>query len=486
MFDLVVLSVPGTVSSRPPAAPALLKAAVQSYGFTCKTIDYNARFYKENLSNQHELESYFVLGLNYEVKDQARLLIEKYAKEVAALNPIWVGISIFTFQSRVATELFCQSIKNINNNIKIVLGGSGLSQGGIEGEQDFGPMLVDKGLVDAWIRSEGELAIVALLKGDYTYYGINSHDYQQIEELNDLGFPDYTDYDFNLYNEKLVPITSSRGCVRACSFCDIHAHWKYRYKSGNVTADEMIYLAEKHNIYTFYFTDSLVNGNLKEFKIFCKEMSKYNKNSNKKISWGGQFIVRSEKTLNKQFWQNLKEAGANGLSIGVETGSDAVRQHMNKQFTNDDLDYTMSMLLEYNIPCEFLIIVGYPTETEKDFQDTLDMFSKYKHMANSIIAKVNVGSTLAILSNTPLYDNAHRFRIELDHYENNWVALDNPELTLAVRLSRVRRLETHLKELGYDVYDINQSTLDGLENNLPKFETRNKVKKIIKLKASNG
>ena len=37
------------------------------------------------------------------------------------------------------------------------------------------------------------------------------------------------------------------------------------------------------------------------------------------------------------------------MAIGVETGSDSVRMHMNKKFNNADLDYTMSMLEKYNI-----------------------------------------------------------------------------------------------------------------------------------------
>ena len=94
---------------------------------------------------------------------------------------------------------------------------------------------------------------------------------------------------------------------------------------------------------------------------------------------------------------------------------------MNKKFTNADLDYTMEMLDKYNVTCVFLMVFGYPTETEQDFQDTLDMFKRYTPLANRIIDNINFGATLGILPGTPLYNNAHVYNLELDTHENNLV-----------------------------------------------------------------
>ena len=50
---------------------------------------------------------------------------------------------------------------------------------------------------------------------------------------------------------------------------------------------------------------------------------------------------------------------------------------MKKQFSNQDLDEFMEQAYKHNINLEFLMIIGYPTETQTDFQDTIDMFTKY-------------------------------------------------------------------------------------------------------------
>lgn len=485
MIDIVILSVPGTISKSAPAAPALLKASVESAGFSCRTVDFNIRLYQD-LDNTADLETYFTTGLNLEHEPSAVELVEQWVTELCKLNPRYIGISVFTYQNRIATQLFCTAIRQLIPNVKIVIGGQGIADGGIEGESGFAVQLISQSLIDFWIRSEGEISLVELLKGNITYPGINSNSFEQIENLNILPFPNYDDYDLLQYkNSNSLPVTGSRGCVRACSFCDIHEHWAYRYRNGQNIADEINYLNLKYRVTDFSFSDSLINGNLKEFKNFIKLLSNRNQQSAEKITWSSQFIVRSERTVNEQYWQDIADSGAKNLAIGVETGSDKVRLHMNKKFTNQDLDYTIQMMAKYNITCQFLIIVGYPTETDADFQDTLDMFTKYQPLVQNVITSVTIGSTLGILPGTPLYHNADLYNIELDKYENNWIAKDNLDLTLGKRLHRRIMLKQHLESLGYVISDSNEHVLKILDSNREMFKKRHELKRLIKIKQAS-
>jgi radical SAM superfamily enzyme YgiQ (UPF0313 family) len=480
MLDIVIVNVPGSITKSLFAAPALLKAAIQSEGLTCKTIDFNILFYSTVDSDTiTELENFFSTGFNEECREDAEQLVNQWANEIIKHNPVHLGISVFTYQNRIATRMLCDCVKQ-KSSIKIILGGQGLTDGGILGAQGFAKELISHGLADFYIKSEGERALIELLKGNLDYPGINSDTFEQINDLDTLPIPDYSDYDLNLYSPKILPITSSRGCVRSCSFCDIHDHWKYEYRSGKRVAEEMISLYERYNINEFFFTDSLVNGSLREFSEFCRIMAEYNVQG--KIKWGGQYIVRSERFLSEKYWYDLASSGAHHLAIGVETGSDEVRTHMNKKFTNADLDYTMNMLDKFNITCVFLMIVGYPTETEKDFQDTLDMFDRYQHLANRIIINVEFGSTLGILPNTPLFNNAKEYNIELDKYENNWVAHNNPSLTVSERLRRVQYAKDYVRNLGFFASDKSDGILSMIERQIPTFEKRNKIKQMIRLK----
>jgi radical SAM superfamily enzyme YgiQ (UPF0313 family) len=483
MLDIVIISVPGVVRRTPQAAPALLKASVESAGFTCQTIDFNIRFYQE-IVDAGPIESYFATGMNTEQEPLASELVERWCQDIIKLNPRFVGISVFTYQNRIATELFCRHLRRLSN-VKIILGGQGLGDGGISNGDSFGRQMCNQQLADHWIRSEGEVSLVELLKNNITYPGIDSDTFQQIDDLDSVPFPNYDDYQLDLYENQSLPVTGSRGCVRSCSFCDVHEHWKYRYRTGQNIADELLYLNNRYGVTQFNFSDSLINGSLKEFNKFTEILARHNQNNKDTLYWTSQFIVRPKNQVNEQYWKSIAESGGRALAIGVETGSDAVRQHMNKRFTNADLNYTMEMLDRYGITCQFLMIVGYPTETEEDFQATLDMFTQYKKYAH-VIQNINIGNTLGILPGTPLFRTAAEYNIVLDKYENNWEALDNPELTLERRLQRRTELKQHVVNLGYQLpNDSTEHMIKILDNNLEMFNKRLNIKKMIRLKQIN-
>lgn len=476
MIDIAILAVPGLANRTPQAAPALLKGSVQAAGFSCKTFDFNIRVYHDT-EQWEELELYFNTQLNSEQASLAQSLVEKWVDEVLEHDPKYIGISVFTFQSCFATKMFCQQIRK-RSTAKIILGGQGISSA-INGEPVFAKSMITAGQADYFIRSEGEIALVELLKGNLDHPGICTDHFEQIKDLDALPYADYSDYILPLYERALIPITGSRGCVRTCSFCDIHQHWKYAYRSGKRMADELIHQHQAHGITEFFFTDSLINGNLKMFREFIKTMAEYNKTQENPPRWSGQFIVRSEREVNEDYWRLIAESGGNRLSIGVETGSERVRKHMNKNFTNADLDYTMSKLEQYNITCKMLMIVGYPTETEEDVQDTIDMFTRYQHLAGKIIHHVNLGSTAMIIPGSPLWDMREElgFLRDPDSYLGvSWHCESNPDMTIAVRFQRRARILEHLNKLNYrlekDEHDINVMKLaahmDKLEQGLEK------------------
>ena len=80
-------------------------------------------------------------------------------------------------------------------------------------------------VIDHYIVSEGERAILDLLETGKGH-GVNNTDWKQELDLERSPVPDYGDYDLDQYDGGRLMITGSRGCVRRCSFCDRHKHWK--------------------------------------------------------------------------------------------------------------------------------------------------------------------------------------------------------------------------------------------------------------------
>jgi radical SAM superfamily enzyme YgiQ (UPF0313 family) len=145
-------------------------------------------------------------------------------------------------------------------------------------------------------------------------------------------------------------------------------------------------------------------------------------------------------------WKLTKLSGVSQIYVGIESFIEHIRNHMGKKFSNDDIWFSLDRCLEYNIKCGILLIVGYVTETEKDHYENLKIVEKLEKYKS--IVSVSVGTTLGILKNTPLYNNAQKLGISLGSHENNWV---NENSNFHERVKRQSDLKDKLKELGIEL-----------------------------------
>jgi len=445
-----------------PAGASLVKAAIVKAGHECKIFDFNAELERNFIGNREQLvpiDNWFLNHNFYSEKvfTQIHELANKWIDQVMSYNPTKVGISVFSYNSQRATLLLATIIKSRNPNISIFMGGAGLNT-----DNNFGPFCLEQRIMDCWIRGEGELSVPAYLRGEMTHPGLNGIPPKQIDNIDDLEFPDYSDYELASYTNKkgliALPITGSRGCVRACSFCDIASMWpKYKYRSGQSIAREIKTQVARYGAKAFRFTDSLINGSMKAFRDMTQELSEYRMamEPEDRFIWDSHFIVRSKKQMPPEDFVKMAESGAGTLLIGVESGSPSVREHMRKGYTDEDLHYSLSEIFKNNIKVRFLIIIGYPTETKEDFQQTLDFFDRYaEYGRKGLVEEVNLGLTLNLLPNTPLYDNAEKFGLETtkDHI-NDWVCTQNPTLDFKERLKRRIQAQYYVEKLGYKVFE---------------------------------
>ena len=225
---------------------------------------------------------------------------------------------------------------------------------------------------------------------------------------------------------------------------------------------------------------------MKAFRDMTHELSTFRMamKPEDRFIWDSHFIVRSERQMPPKDFEAMAESGAGTLLVGVESGSAKVREHMKKGYTNDDLDYSLKQIFKNNIKVRFLMIIGYPTETEEDFQQTLDFFDRYaEYGRKGLVEEVNLGLTLNVLPNTPLYDNAEKFGLETtkDHI-NDWICTQNPTLDFKERLKRRINAQHYVENLGYKVFESKNyiRALSIAWNEVSKIQ----VKKTTKIDAS--
>lgn len=495
MTDILLINVPQISLVYPPAATSLLKGICEQHGYSAVVRDYNLELYHKCHDRNIALALDHFFSINdaeSQLSSTAAEYLERYIKSVVQdvldISPSFLGISVFTFQCQIFTKQLLDKLRPVFAG-KIIVGGAGLSSNGIASAQnDFGHQLLKSGLVDFFVRGEGDQAILRILQSK-AGPGINNDCPEQLDNLDAVAYPNYDDviglpYRYTTETPQ-IPITGSRGCIRKCSFCDIHVAWKkYRYRSGQNIADEMIYHHEKYDVRSFWFTDSLINGNMKSFRQFCEALVEfYNRNnlSHRYFNWGGQFVVRDNRSMTAQDFELAAAAGMNGVAMGVESLSQRVRDHMKKGFSDEDLDFTLQQIHANDMNCYFLMIVGYPTETDQDFLDGINRFVQYqKYALDGTIYGVNLGSTASIDEGTPLWHQQHELQLDAEHQNlgYNWFSLLNPTLTFRERIRRRIVLQEKLMELGYTIWN-SDSQLLKLKEAYQKINDRNYKRKIV-------
>jgi len=287
------------------------------------------------------------------------------------------------------------------------------------------------------VIGDGEEGIIDALQGQIIRkeYYLDNFNYP---------IPDYSNYEFENYNfpdDIAFPITGSRGCVRNCDFCDIRAHFgRYKFRSGIDVANEMIHIAETLGYKKFEFTDSLVNGSLKTFEEFMTIIAEYNnKNPGRKLTWHGQYICRPEKQQKERVYKLIAESGGEGLSIGAESGSNHVLEHMNKKTTVESLFAELRMFEKYNITCVLQTFLGHWSETFNDFVEHCEMFvNLLPYVHSGTISYFTLGEPFGLYEGTPSYE--HRDKNQLVFAKENmneiWLSKKNPDNTLKERIYR--------------------------------------------------
>ena len=466
-MTVVLMSVPLLELKSPITGPYILKAVLAKHSIACSVYDFNAYLWDAVGDIAPELwdTNGTVFGYESEMMEYESVImpvVRKYVNEIMENDkPEWIGATQFAWTSGWITKWIFTEFRNQGFTGKTVLGGPNCMEYH-EGHHMWG-------FADHVIYGEAEESLPALIRGELDFPGIDNKSFRQIQNLDAYPNPDYSDVDFSIYPKKFndlhapdahhnpgdglkqLFITSSRGCVRNCTFCDIQAMApRYKFRSGRLVAEEVVEHYNKYGITHYNFTDSLINGAVKVLDEFTTHIIDFKEKGilPENLEFWGQAIARPANQTPEDHYERMYKAGIKNLSIGIESGSEAVRHHMKKKFNNADLDHTIEMAHKYGIRISCLMIVGYPTETEKDFQDTLDLFTRHQDKIGGALKSVAIGPTMVVLPKAPISQMLGEMSMYSD-INGDWVYNEN---TLEVRLERWLRLREHVISLGYQAY----------------------------------
>lgn len=470
---VLILSVP-YCEPLPLVAPVLLASCLEQSGIPARGVDLNIEFLNAFADKPYwpQLKNFLTMG--HLVEDRLpkntfrdimswtrrflRQLVEKH-------QPTMVGLSIFTSESLDFGLILSYLIRRHHPGIKIIAGGKGLEVRGSDGIYHY-ETWIQNSVADLIIVGDAEFTLIDSVRNDRT--GLVHAEKQNKDHLDLVPLPQWQDYELESYvdfahrhgndirtMEPYLAVTASKGCVRQCTFCDVQDFWpKYIYRDPVKVAKEIIHNYRSTGIKNFRFTDNLINGSVSNYRIMNQYLADHIAET---IRYRGYAIFRGRDQMPAEDFKLAARAGCELWHIGVESGSEKIRYEMRKKFDNQDLDWSANQLVQNNIQQAWLLMVGYPSETQRDFEDTCDLLRRYQRWAPGKKVLVQITPTFSMLPNSPLLKDlelAQYYGIE--HLQNTdssinrfWTSSKYPDNDFPTRSSRFKKLVQLTQDLGY-------------------------------------
>ena len=469
-MKVVILSVP-YCEPYPMVAPVLLSACLNQAGINSIGIDFSVKFLAQFADDPEFIAFKNLLVLGYVIKSAlSRRMFKKVYKFTKNFlkqlhkqyQPEYIGLSIFTSESLDFGMLISYLLRKYWPDTKIMAGGKGLEISHTDNNKHYN-IWIDNQIVDLIIVGDAEKEIIESFKHNKT--GLIFSAAQTKQDLDDIPVPAWDQYDLSYYHslsdvvttdfarEPYMAVTGSKGCVRQCTFCDVSSFWPdFIYRDPVKVANEIIHNYKSTGVKKFIFTDNLINGSISGYRTINQVLVDTIPQT---IKYSGFAIFRGKEEMPEKDFKLAAAAGCEQWVVGVESGSEKVRFDMKKKFNNDDLDWSVRTLYKYNIAQSWLLMVGYPTETEEDFKETKQLLINYASLAVNKRIMLGITPTFQLLNNSPLLLDskiAHKYGIEHNHNNHNnkfWSSTRYVDNDYPARSRRFKELITLAQDLGY-------------------------------------
>ena len=194
-----------------------------------------------------------------------------------------------------------------------------------------------------------------------SYEGLNHESY--------LSFLDVMNPMHRLWSDgKWNKLTISHGCYwKQCSFCDVNLDYIGDYQ--NTTAEDLVNKIEsliaETSISGFHFVDEAAPP--KMLKALAEELIK----RKVYITWWTN--IRFEKTFTSELCSLMAKSGCIAVTGGLEVAADRLLTKMKKGVDIGQVARVTNDFAEQNIMVHAYLMYGFPTETEQETIDSLEV-----------------------------------------------------------------------------------------------------------------
>ncbi|PWQ93897.1 B12-binding domain-containing radical SAM protein [Leucothrix arctica] len=207
-----------------------------------------------------------------------------------------------------------------------------------------------------------------------------------LQQLNRLPAPDFTDFPWQKYPHKIVPIMSGRGCSwGACTFCGdvVSANGRtFRSRGLDAVLDELRVQSNIHSSSDFIFLDIKLNSDLDVWYGLINNMQKTVPGAR----WIGTVHVNhlGDNGLDRESLFAAKKAGLTRISFGLESGSQVLLDTMKKGTKVEEAGEFLKNAYDAGISVRTSMMQSFPGETAEDLRLTVEFIKKHEKYLDRI------------------------------------------------------------------------------------------------------
>ncbi len=280
-------------------------------------------------------------------------------------------------------DIISRSIKAINQNCKIVIGGAKIKY--------------DMKNVDHWIVGEGENFIRNLFgRKDKFYFKDSTIKWHESDHI---------------FKSEHLPIEIARGCIFKCSFCSYNLIGKKRgeyVKSPDIIKKELLENYKNYKTTGYMFCDDTYNDTVEKVSSYHKMIKSLPFDIDFSTYMRLDLIASKPETIDI-----LYDSGCRSVFFGIETFNHKAGKHIGKGMHPDKIKDTLYLLKE-KWPKTIIsagFIGGLPYESEESLYETIDWLKKEDCPIDSPSLQV-----LSVGEKSKIGSNPFEYGIELTDY----------------------------------------------------------------------
>jgi radical SAM superfamily enzyme YgiQ (UPF0313 family) len=209
-------------------------------------------------------------------------------------------------------------------------------------------------------KSTQGIAGMVYRKGDKILKGPSR---PSVEDLDTLASPhDYFDTHI---------VMTSRGCPWACTFCGAETTWGRGFRGQSVpyVLDALQAAIARLPVKMIQIKDDTFTTNKKRILELCQGIRE------RKMQFFWSCDTRVD-VLSEPLLREMRLAGCQRLSLGVESGSPEILANIDKKITVDKIIEAADLAKKFGIQVRFFMMLGNRGETARTFQETLDFLER--------------------------------------------------------------------------------------------------------------